>query len=81
MWRNGGALIMKFKAECTTLINIRPHCTLRPENGSMQVIITDNYTVLNEITATHFFAVSQISKQYCIAELNWAPQRLCLTYV
>jgi hypothetical protein len=61
---------MKFKAECTTLINIRTHHTQRPENGSMQVIITDNYTVLNESTDNHLIVVSQISKQYCTAEVN-----------
>jgi len=70
MWRNEGTLILKFKAECTILINIRLHYTQRPENGSMQVIITDTYIALNETTDTHFIAASQISKQYYIADVN-----------
>ena len=71
----------KFKAECAILINIRLHYTQHPENGSMQIIITDTYIVLNETTDTHFIAVSQISKQYYIADVNWAPKRVWLTFI
>jgi len=70
MWRNGGTLVLKFKAEYSISINIRPHYMQRPENGSMQALITDNYIVLNETTGIHLIAVSQISKHYYIAEVN-----------
>jgi hypothetical protein len=64
MWCIGGTLIMKFKAQCTILVNIRPHYMQRSENGSVQVITTDNYIELNESTDTHSISVSQVSKQY-----------------
>jgi len=81
MWRNGGILALKFKAECTIWLNIRPHYTQRPENGSMQALIIDIYIVLNETTDNQFIVLSQISKQYYITEVKWALKRVWLTFV